>query len=53
MIGDAKNAYGTAARKVEAIHLAATSKAEVTLTTGIRKAKAANATLASKLQQQH
>ena len=53
MIGDAKAAYGTTIRKVEAICLASTSKAEVIWATRIRKAKAANAVQASKLQWQH
>ena len=50
---DAEATYGTAIRKVEAIHLASTSKAEVIWATGFRKAKAANAAWASKLQQHH
>ena len=52
-IGDAEDIYGTTIRKAEAICLASTSKVEVTCATGIRKAKAANAMQASKLQQQH
>ena len=53
MIGDAENAYETAIRKAEAIHLASTSKVEVTQATDIRKAKTTNAVQASKLQWQH
>ena len=53
MIGDAENAYGTAIRTVEAVHLASTSRVEVTKATSIRRAKAANAAQASKLQWQH
>ena len=40
-------------RKADAVCLASTSKAEVIQATGIRKAKAANAMQASKLQWQH
>ena len=53
MIRDPEAAYGTAIRKREAVHLAFTSKVEVIWATGIRKAKAANAVQASKLQWQH
>ena len=52
-IRDAEAAYGTAIRKAEAAHLTSTSKVEVIQSTGIRRAKAANAARASKLQWQH
>ena len=52
-IEDPESTYRTTMSKVEAVHLASTSEAEVFLAIGIRKAKAANAMQASKLQQQH
>ena len=52
-IADAEAGYRTTMRKAEAVHLASYSKVEIIWATGIRKAKATNATWASKLQQQH
>ena len=53
IVGYTEKGYRTPIRKVEAICLDSTSKAEVTWATGIRKAEAANAAWASKLQWQH
>ena len=50
LISDAKSAYATVMRKVEATHSASTSEVEVICATGVRKVEAANVVQASKLQ---